>query len=257
MSMSVTDAARGTPRWSIAQRYERSFWSRLGSEIKEGRREQLDWYKWRADQLQSRLERVWQKGPLDRVLEIGSGPIGTVSFLEARERHAVDPLEHFYRTQNALVSLRSPGVTYHDGPGEQLPFESARFSLVVLDNVIDHTFDPTRILNEARRVLIADGLLYLAVNVHTPWGARLHDLMARLLLDPGHPFTYTSRALRRTLSATGYTVVDEQVDSYLDAQQADRHAASLTSKVKGYTGLSEFSHSVICRKDPLRVASAC
>ena len=182
------------------------------------------------------------------MLEIGSGPIGIVNFMEWGERFAIDPLEHFYRTRPALVALRQPGVTYLDGTGEQLPFDDGACALVIIDNVIDHTTSPAAVLRQIHRVLAADGCLYLSVNVHTPWGALLHDLLAVLRIDRGHPHTFTSRTLGRILAWHGFTVRAEHVDDHTQARQADRASKHLTDRIKGYSGLSEFSHAVVCRK---------
>ena len=238
----------GTSRWAQAQEYEQAFWHRLGDSIEAGTRDQLDWYKWRAGQLERRLASLPDGGPHPgQILEIGSGPIGIVNFLQWGERYAIDPLEHFYRTRPALVSLRTDGVTYLDGTGERLPFDDASFSLVIIDNVIDHTYAPQTILQEIGRVLSPDGRLYLSVNVHTAWGALLHTLLAILRIDKGHPFTFTSRTLRRLLTAHQFVMVTEQIEDYVRARRKDRQSARLTDRIKGYTGLSEFSHSVICQ----------
>jgi SAM-dependent methyltransferase len=228
-------------RWTKAQAYEGSFWERLGGTDGDG-------HAWRASQLEQRLAAVEPAPRKGRVLEIGSGPIGIVNFLEGSERYAVDPLEHFYRTQPSLVALRSPGVTYVDGTGESLPFEDASCSLVIIDNVIDHTYAPQRILDEIRRVLEPAGRLYLAVNVHTAWGAQLNALLAFLHIDKGHPYTFTSRTLRRLLASSGYTVLTEQIEDYGLAKRNDCRSASLKDRIKGYSGLSEFSHSVVCSR---------
>jgi ubiquinone/menaquinone biosynthesis C-methylase UbiE len=239
----------GTSRWLQAQEYEQAYWRRLGDSIEAGTREQLDWYKWRAGQLERRLASLPDRGPrAGQVLEIGSGPIGIVNFLQWGERYAIDPLEHFYRTRPALVSLRTDGVTYLDGTGEQLPFEDASCSLVIIDNVIDHTYAPQKILREIQRVLEPDGRLYLSVNVHTAWGALLHEVLAILRIDKGHPYTFTSRTLRGLLTAHQFVMVTEQIEDYGRARQSDRQSASLKARIKGYTGLSEFLHSVICQK---------
>jgi len=239
----------GTLRWTKAQEYEQAFWHRLGHGIDTGAREQLDWYRWRAAQLERRLDALPDPGSrTGRILEIGSGPIGIVNFLGWGDRCAVDPLEHFYRTQPSLISLRSPGVTYADGTGEQLPFDDASFALVIIDNVIDHTYAPQKILREIDRVLERNGRLYLSVNVHTRWGALLHAMLAHLQIDKGHPYTFTSRALRRILREHHFMVLMEHVEDYEQARRADRRSAKPSDRIKGYSGLSEFSHSVICRK---------
>jgi SAM-dependent methyltransferase len=240
-------------RWLEAQQYEQSFWQRLANDIQVGSREQLGWYQWRATRLEQRLATLVDRPPRDgKVLEIGSGPIGIVNFLEWGERYAIDPLEHFYRTQPQLAALRKSDVTYIDGVGERLPLDGRSLALVIIDNVIDHTYSPGAILQEIRRVLRPDGFLYLSVNVHTTWGAWLHALLAALRIDKGHPYTFTSGTLRRLLDTHDFTILSEQVDEYAEARRADRESTSLKQKVKGFTGLSEFSHSVVCRKEVAR-----
>lgn len=240
----------GIPRWRKAQEYEQGFWQRLGDSIEAGTREHLDWYGWRANLLEQRLESIEGRCFDGKTLEIGSGPIGIVNFMRGGERYAIDPLEHFYATRPALVALRRPDVAYLDGTGEQLPFEQGTFSLVIIDNVIDHTYAPERILREIQRVLEPGGRLYLSVNVHTRWGALLHTLLAVLQIDRGHPFTFTSRSLHHLLSSTNFEIILEHLEDYEQARRADRESPALTSRIKGFTGLSEFSHSVICRRRP-------
>jgi SAM-dependent methyltransferase len=245
-----SDVRIGWTRWLKAQEYEQAFWQRLGNEIEAGTRERLDWYDWRARQLEHFLAVAGAARTGGNVLEIGCGPIGIVNFLEWGERYGIDPLEHFYRTRPSLVALRRSSVTYLDGTGEQLPFESGSCSLIIIDNVIDHTYAPGKILKETCRVLGPDGHLYLSVNVHTRWGALLHALLAVLQIDRGHPYTFTSRTLRRLLVANEFVVLAEQIEDYPQAKQADCDSASRKARLKGYSGLSEFSHAVLCQKNP-------
>jgi SAM-dependent methyltransferase len=243
------DLQIGTARWLEAQKYEQVFWQQLGDRIEAGTTEHLGWYKWRAGQLAQRLAPTLDsQPPAGRVLEIGSGPLGIVNFLDWGERYAIDPLEHFYRTRPSLVALRTPVVTYLDGTGEQLPFEDASLSLVIIENVIDHTYAPRKILQEIDRVLGRDGRVYLLVNVHTAWGAFLHRVLAVLQIDKRHPFTFTSATFRRLLTANRFEVLTEEVEDYGRIRQMNRLSQRLTDRIKGYTGLSEFTHSMICRK---------
>lgn len=236
-------------RWQEAQKYERGFWERLGRNIEAGLTGQLDWYRWRAARLEELLARA--PGPVPgarRVLEIGSGPIGIVNFLDWPERFAIDPLETFYARQPSLVRLRIPGVTYMPGSGEHLPIEDSSCDLVIIDNVIDHTYAPERILREISRVLTPDGRLYLSVNVHTSWGALLHNLLAVLRIDRGHPYTFTPSTLRQLLDRGGFAIRLEHVGDYSDARDTDRCSARLTDRIKGYSGMSEFQHAVVCSR---------
>jgi SAM-dependent methyltransferase len=234
-------------RWLEAQEYERGFWQRLGTSIEEGSTSQLDWYKWRARQLEHLLARL-PDSRQGRVLEIGSGPIGIVNFLDWGERYAIDPLEGFYRQRPSLIKLRNPGSTYLEGSGERLPLEDQSCALVIIDNVIDHTFAPALILQEISRVLEPAGLLYLSVNVHTGWGAMLHNLMAVLRIDKGHPYTFTSSTLQRFLARHGFLIRLEEIGDYRQARETDRRSPRLTDRIKGYIGISEFQHLVVCSR---------
>ncbi|HWC75712.1 MAG TPA: hypothetical protein VG454_17430, partial [Gemmatimonadales bacterium] len=90
-------------RWHRAQQYERSYWASLASRIAAGSESQLDWYRWRADQLVTRLRTIGLARLTDgtaRVVEVGSGPIGVVGFFPAAERVAIDPLDPYYAAQS-------------------------------------------------------------------------------------------------------------------------------------------------------------
>jgi SAM-dependent methyltransferase len=237
-------------RWLKAQEHERVFWQRLAAGIAEGAVGQLDWYKWRATQLELLLAAVPDAAVTSgKVLEIGSGPIGIVNFLEWGDRYAIDPLEPFYREQPSLIKLRNADAIYLSGSGEQLPMPAGSVALVILDNVIDHTYAPGRILQEIYRVLQPDGRLYLSVNVHTGWGAFLHDVLAVLRIDKRHPYTFTSGSLGRLLASHRLPVMFERIEDYGQVKGTNRRSARLVDKIKGYTGLSEFQHQVLCRKD--------
>lgn len=236
-------------RWHQAQQYERSFWEDLAGKIERGALTQLDWYAWKAREVERRLSKFVAadtKGTA-RILEIGSGPLGIVNFLEWGECFAIDPLENFYRESKALTELRTSRVTYLAGPGEHLPFEDGFFSLVIIDNVIDHTYAPGKILQQIRRVLDTNGLLYLAVNVHTGWGALLHRLVAMLSIDTGHPYTFTPVAARELLLRHRFTICEEEAEDYRRSKQQNCRSKSWRDKVKGYTGLSEFQFHAIAR----------
>ena len=48
--------------------------------------------------------------------------------------------------------------------------------------------------------------------------------------------------------AVGRERVERWVEDYGRARRIDRESADVKARIKGYTGLSEFSHSVICQK---------
>jgi ubiquinone/menaquinone biosynthesis C-methylase UbiE len=183
-----------------------------------------------------------------RVLEVGSGPVGIVSALSWGERHAIDPLEDFYTRNPELIEFRDPAVRHATGTGEHLPFPDRHFSLVIIDNVIDHVNAADRVLKEIHRVLDPSGIMYLAVNIHTSWGAFLHRILANLRLDPGHPYTFTRESIRKFIEQVGFTVLREDTDEYRNTRKVDRTSERITDRIKGYSGLTEFVYYAVCLK---------
>ena len=166
-----------TARWQRAQQYERGYWASLATRIADGSTSQLDWYRWRAEQLVLRLralglERLVNRGA--RVIEVGCGPVGVAAFFPAAERMAVDPLERT-TPPTPLAALRDPAVDYREGSVEALPCESGHYDLAIIENCIDHVRDMHAGMRELQRALRTGGALYLTVNCRTKWGFVIGD----------------------------------------------------------------------------------
>ena len=234
-------------RWEVAQEYEQHYWQELADRISTGAQEQLDWYKWRADQLAKRLEESGYArltdGTADMV-EIGCGPIGVSAYFPARQRVCVDPLEHYYGSQPVLSALRNPRVDYRRGVGEALPLDDQSCDLAVIENCIDHTRDMDAVMREVRRVLRPDGVLYLTVNARTPVGFVVHRMLSNLRIDAGHPHTFTRGKVARFLESNGFTLTRFDAESYLDALVGDLKGPGMRPRIKGVLGTSEFLVSV-------------
>lgn len=237
-------------RWSKAQAYEKGHWQRIADKIVTGAIGQLGWYEWKAGQFEKRIAKYFDFSGKDnrKILEVGSGPIGIVSFLRWGERYAIDPLEDFFSKNQTLVQLRNNNVTYLRGQGENLPFEDREFSIAIIDNVIDHTQSPKRILEETSRVLKDSGLMFLTVNVHTKWGALLHFIMELFQIDKGHPHSFSYRSIRSFLNSNGFDMVYEELEDYIRIKRRNRQSKSLKDKIKGYSGISEILYTCICKK---------
>ena len=70
-------------RWKAAQQYEQGYWRSVAAKIRKGATGQLNWYRTRAERLVQRLARLGFAHVTTgnaRVLEVGSGPIGLVTF---------------------------------------------------------------------------------------------------------------------------------------------------------------------------------
>lgn len=237
-------------RWRNAQSYEQGYWDQVAKEAGEGNREKLDFYQWRADQLVDRLQRLGLSELTSgdaRVLEIGCGPIGIVSFFPTSVRVAVDPLEDFYASRPALVAVRDTSVSYRAGTGEQIPAEDGAFDLVIIENCIDHCQDMQAVMTDIKRVLAPGGTLYLTVNARSRPGYFVHRLLSRLKIDAGHPHTFTYRRTMRFVEREGFKVLGIERESWWDAWVGDLGGDGVKPKAKGILGVSEFLVSVVAR----------
>ena len=233
-------------RWQIAQEYERNHWKGVADAIGQSR-DDLSWYAWRAD----RLRKLFL-APVDYVdtddtstLEIGSGPVGVVSFLKGRRRCAIDPLSDFYSGHPSLVAPRDPAVEYVNGGGESLPFEDGSFNLVIIENVIDHTRAPGAVLNEIHRVLKPAGLLFLSVNVHTLLGLSVRRAMEWFTLDRGHPHNFTDRSIRERIEQHGFRVKHDKLEDRQSAKSKERQAGRLRNRLKLTLGIYDILYEVL------------
>ena len=230
-------------RWRTAQRYEQAYWERAAARIAAGATSQLDWYAWRAKQLVSQLTTLGlshvTSGRAD-VIEIGSGPVGTLAFFPAARRVAVDPLEAFYGRDPVLTALRPSGVRYCQGVGELLPCPTHHFDLAIVDNCIDHVRDVQATMDEIARVLRPGGVLYLTVNCRTTRGFVVHRLLSRLRIDAGHPHTFTARRTSALLAKRPFRLLKLDCESWQAARDQDRSSRDRKARLKALLGTSEF-----------------
>ncbi len=239
-------------RWQEAQEYERAFWQKAADRIASGERPSLTFYQWRAENLTEMIAKAFPRNPpsfaSSRVVEIGSGAVGTVAFFDAKERYAYDPLCDFYASRPELIAHRNPAVAYVQAQGEDIPQDSATVDLVIIENVIDHVQNPGQVLNEIDRILQPDGIVFLTVNLHPTWGFLLHSLLAVTKIDRGHPHTYTLFSIRKFLRNAGFETRHEEWESYRKCRKTDWKSGSLKGRLKAISGLSEFLYSTVLTK---------
>jgi SAM-dependent methyltransferase len=239
-----------TRRWHKAQEYERSYWIKTAEKIVDGSTGQLGWYEWKFSEMEKRLllHIPIERYNLLKILEIGCGPVGIVSYINRGSRYGLDPLEEFYKSNITLTKLRDPRVQYLVGTGEQIPFEEDFFDLVISDNVLDHVCNTNVVMEEIIRVLKTGGFLYLIVNLRTRSGTQFHKILSRLLIDKGHPQSFDVLSIRNLIGRFHLSIVSESISDYRDARLRDMRSLSIKDNIKGYTGLSEFLYHAVCQK---------
>lgn len=198
----VTDwQAVPTARYAEAQAKEREWWSERDAARLTLHAEYYfyaGYYEWTKHRALLNPFRVNPEQPLNfqvaadeiegrDILDLGCGPMShTLSLVHCARVHALDPLIPFYRQiqpfgWDCFASLSSAGA-------EQLPFERESLHFVHCWNVLDHTKDADRILNEIVRVLVPDGQLLFACDARPERGG-----------GAAHPYQWTIDALESRL----------------------------------------------------------
>jgi SAM-dependent methyltransferase len=199
-----------------------------------------------ASMLES-AQRVWRHinhvapvPPDPAVLEVGCGAHGLIFGIPGLRSVGIDPLAVSYASLFPWQERARTIAAF----GEQLPFRTASFDVVLCDNVIDHAEGPDQILWEIVRVLKPGGVLYFTVNVHHPiydMSSRLHGawnaIGLRFEITPfaDHTVHLTSRAAAEMLARLPLRILERSNDigAALDRTKASRsrHAGDLIKRV--------------------------
>jgi ubiquinone/menaquinone biosynthesis C-methylase UbiE len=196
-------------RWTEAQNYEKDWWDARKKLV------YFDFYKKFADELIEEGKGVFEISPEHSILEIGSGAGGILTYLNAKNRDAIDPLEDFYSSVPEFVKQRDPEVKYLKAKAESLPYDDLSFDLIICDNVIDHCDDADKVFSEMKRVLKDSGNIYLRLNTYTAWGRFVRLIVELLKIDPGHPYTFTPVSIRESFKKNDLELVKTKSPGFL------------------------------------------
>lgn len=235
-------------RWQKAQKYERGFWSAQADRLR-GEASKFKWYKERALSIWNRVKPFLPQDGSTCVLELGPGPLGVINFLDADQRYGLDPLEDYYRAEPSLVGLRDRRVHYHLGSGEDISCLNKVFSLIIIDNVLDHVRDPERVLKEIHSNLVPGGIMFISINIYTRFGSIVRDLIERWEIDKGHPFNFSEQSITTLIEQSGFHILLAEMEDYRQQKRKYRQSKRLKLILKSYLGVADFRFSAFCRKN--------
>lgn len=195
----------------------------------------------------TRLKRILEFIPRDRglrVLEVGCA--------NGRLGQEIKKLGHFVAgveispqaAQNARQALDE--VHVFDIEGEWLKkLEEQKFDIIVLPEILEHTFDPVYVLKKSAAILKPDGEIIITTPNFMVWTNRMRFLFGRFryeeqgMFDFGHIRWFTYDYLREVLSKSGFTIT------------AEKHIifpGKLTGILRFWPGLFAFQFIVKARK---------
>jgi SAM-dependent methyltransferase len=101
------------------------------------------------------------------VVSVGCGCTGDLAAWPAAIKIAVDPLLYTYQKLGMLIKdIDGTNCTVHLAMGvEELPLLDECAHLVICRNALDHMPDPAKALQQIWRILKADGMLFLSVDL--------------------------------------------------------------------------------------------
>lgn len=110
------------------------------------------------------------------VVDIGSGPISALQFIEAKEKIAIDPLSDEYRKLHTL----EPSIKWWNKNAENIPCPNNFADLVICMNALDHFEEPLKVIEEVIRILRAGGFfaVHCCINnaTNNPHPAHIHNI---------------------------------------------------------------------------------
>lgn len=121
-----------------------------------------------------------------KVLDVGCG-ISTVLHFLCGERYGIDPLADAYKRFYCYPN----GIHIQKASGEAIPFPDGSFDVIFCSNVLDHTSDPQKTIDEIYRVLKPNGYFVLTVEVFEERQQR----------DAAHPHSLTRPDVHAMLDA--------------------------------------------------------
>lgn len=185
-------------RWSQAQEFELKEWQTNQDQVIQNEWNEL------LNKLQYKFPEIASKINLsknDYVLDVGCGPTVASRLLLSGKITGIEPLAD--KLGISGKDKVAKGIEIIAAQAEAMPFDNQCFKLVVCRNVIDHTQNPNKIINEIYRVTRTDGYLLLICYVYAPFITFIKNLSERIGLfnNVGHPHTYTDNSLEKLIDS--------------------------------------------------------
>ncbi|MBZ0179174.1 MAG: class I SAM-dependent methyltransferase [Melioribacteraceae bacterium] len=233
-----------TSRWNKAQEYEKNWWAERKDIV------DFNFYKEFAGDMLNFISNHFEIKPETKILEIGSGAGGIITYLKQSEnRYAIDPLEGFYSSVEEFSHQRDNNVKYFTAAGEAIPINDNYFDLVIMDNVLDHCIDPSKVMKEVSRVLKPKGFLYFKQNTYHLWGIFVRFLMEKMVIDKGHPHTFSKSDLKKFAFENNLTELKKTRSGYINTWVKEIKGAGLKNKLKAFLFVTRDKVTILYRKD--------
>lgn len=175
----------------------------------------VEFFRRRAEALFDRVERL---RPAGRVLDVGCA-IGTELAVAGKRGWDAVGIE---LSESSLRVARERGLDVRDAPLEECGFPDGSFDLVTLNHVLEHISDPAPFLREVRRVVAADGLVFVAVPNVRCWIRYLRGERYAWSFQDDHFLHFSTSTLPRLLRRHGFRPLETETSRWRDFHDEPR-----------------------------------
>jgi len=236
-------------RWIIAQESEKGYWKQFTTKSLLGYLEKV--YKEKLNSLLKKWDGKIKINKNTKILQIGCGPLDIINYFKKGKRYSIDPLAEFYKKR---FNIDYKSTHLKEASGEQLPYSDNYFDLVILDNVLDHTSSPEKVLSEIYRVLKKDGILHLEIQIYQKiflvltkiWGP-IKKLFTREIFNIHHPHMFLSKDVEKMISKKFIIITKEyeNVEKLKEERKKQRFTLRFLALFKI---LGNINYLFICKK---------
>ena len=135
----------------------------------------------------------------NRLLEIG---VGSGSFLKAAQEHGYDVMGCDLSPPICKRVENEHGILMYCGPLASLKSDG-HFDVVVMNHVLEHVQQPTKLLEDVMRLLVPGGILHIAVPNIACWEARLSGWTS---YEPYHLIYFDQKTLTKSVKEAGFSL---------------------------------------------------
>ncbi len=172
-----------------------------------------------------------------KILEVGCG---NGAFLETARNEGWDPVG-IEIAEEAAAAAKSRDLEIHTTLLDECQFEDKKFDIVLMNEVLEHVWDPRSLLDEIFRILKPGGALFLRTRNPDSWtadfcGVHWHHYSVQ---EQGHVSFFPPKAFRTVLGDIGFTQINVRTwgsafdDRFPKKKKLTRKAAKYFGKLIG------------------------
>ena len=144
------------------------------------------------------------------ICEVGCGASAYIFNLKnAKKRIGIDPLIDYY-IKKKFIQNDNPSIVLINSTAERIiELENESVDIIFALNMLDHTENPKKVLDECFRILKNNGIIYIVCNIVRNILGPFRKLL--WLIDKPHPHHFSKKDFYQMLSEFNYELMFQEV----------------------------------------------